>query len=720
MHTILVVEDSETMQQIVAIALACDPFTLVSALSCADGLARAATAPPAAVIVDHTLDDGSGYDLAARLRGLPGLQAVPIVLLTSEQAPLDDNRAAAAGVTAHLQKPFECDDLLVRMRSLLGVVAPPPPKAAPSPVTASGTRPVRAASASATSPGAAPAAAPVAASVPPATLPPMSASSLPPAPTLPPMPAPAVPPAATLPPMSATSLPPAPTLPPTPVTLVAPTTPLPAPPSTPPVPAMPAPMNPLPPLPAPPSMPPVPAMPTARMPAVVGSVPPTATAAIVDTATTAASTLPRTTGGVQQLASGATLPTPGLGLPALAPATPAPPFVAPNIPGLPTLNIQLSAGADHRWLHDLLRDAAGQGASDIHVHAMGPMRMRRFGTLWTVPDSALPVETVRRALLSLLSDADRARFDAEGQVDFGLTLPGAGRFRVNVYRQQRGTDGVFRVVQREPPTMASLRLPASLARLTTFHQGIVLLTGPGASGKSSTMAALVRSINEGRSDHIITIEDPIEVLHPSVRCVVNQRQATRHTKSFSRALKAALREDPDVIVIGEMRDRETAQLALTAAETGHLVLATLHTQSAVATINRVVGEFPPAQQPNVRAMLSESLRAIVSQRLLPRKDGSGVIPAVELLVNTPAVANLIREQRTHQIRTAMQTGVALGMQTLDASLNELVAQGLVDVDVARRQADDPRSVGVPGTPPAALTGSTPSTPSTLPAPATPT
>jgi twitching motility protein PilT len=323
------------------------------------------------------------------------------------------------------------------------------------------------------------------------------------------------------------------------------------------------------------------------------------------------------------------------------------------------------------------------------------MRMRRFGTLWSVPDSELPPHVVRAGLLSILDDADRAAYDRDGQIDCGLSLPDVGRFRVNLYRQHRGMDGVFRVVQSTPPTLESLGLPASLGRLTQLHQGIVLVTGPGSSGKSSTLAALVHRINVDRTDHVVTIEDPIEVLHPSVNCVVNQRQAGRDTRSFPRALKAALREDPDVIVIGEMRDRETAQLALTAAETGHLVLATLHTQNAVRTINRVIGEFPPAQQPNVRAMLAESLRAVVSQRLLPRKDGNGVVAAVELLINVPAVTNLIRESRTHQIRSTMQTGTALGMQTLESSLSDLVARGLVDLDVARRAADEPKAVMAP-------------------------
>jgi twitching motility protein PilT len=359
------------------------------------------------------------------------------------------------------------------------------------------------------------------------------------------------------------------------------------------------------------------------------------------------------------------------------------------------------------WLVSVLTAAMRQNASDVHVHAGEVLRMRRYGALWPISDRPLPPNITELGLRALLTDDDRTLFDKNGQVDCGLSIAGVGRFRVNIYRQQGGVDGVFRVVKSRPPTLQSLNLPAELARLTTFHQGIVLVTGPASSGKSSTLAALVHMINEERAEHVVTIEDPIEVLHPSLRCVVNQRQAGRHTESFARALRAALREDPDVIVIGEMRDRETAQLALTAAETGHLVLATLHTQSAVRTINRVIGEFPPAQQPNVRAMLAESLRAVVSQRLLPRKDGLGVVPAVEVLMSTPAVANLIRESRTHQIRSAMQTGTSLGMQTLEAALSDLVARDLVTLESARRAADDPKQVTASGAVPASspVTGS---------------
>jgi twitching motility protein PilT len=360
-----------------------------------------------------------------------------------------------------------------------------------------------------------------------------------------------------------------------------------------------------------------------------------------------------------------------------------------------------AATAAREWLAEVLQGATRQGASDIHVHAAEPVRMRRFGTLWPLTEQPVPAAVTEMALRSILDGHATARFERDGHVDGVCTLPGIGRFRFNVYRQLWGIDGVFRVVRSRPPTLTSLGLPASLARLTTFRQGIVLVTGPASSGKSSTMAALVHMINEERAEHVVTIEDPIEVLHTPIRCIVNQRQAGRDTASFSRALRAALREDPDVIVIGELRDRETAQLALTAAETGHLVIATLHTHNAVRTINRIIGEFPPAQQSNVRAMLSESLRAVVSQRLLPRKDGLGVVPAVELLMSTPAVMNLIRESRVHQLRSAMQTGTALGMQTLDASLQRLVNNGIIDVDVARSYAEDPKAITAgPPTPPA--------------------
>jgi twitching motility protein PilT len=277
-------------------------------------------------------------------------------------------------------------------------------------------------------------------------------------------------------------------------------------------------------------------------------------------------------------------------------------------------------------------------------------------------------------------------------VDFAYTLPGVGRFRSNAYRQQRGIDATFRAIPSRPPSLEELGLPTSLARFANFHQGMVLLTGPAGCGKSSTLAALLNIINEERRDHIITIEDPIEYVHSSKRCVVNQRQVGPHTGSFARALRAALREDPDIIAIGELRDLETISLALTAAETGHLVLATLHTNNALRTVNRILGVFPPSQQEQIRTMVAESLRAVVSQRLAIRADVKGRVPALEILVANRAVGNLIRENKTFQIRSVLQTGASLGMCLLDSSLSELVRTGIIRREEALRHAEDPQKI----------------------------
>jgi twitching motility protein PilT len=278
-------------------------------------------------------------------------------------------------------------------------------------------------------------------------------------------------------------------------------------------------------------------------------------------------------------------------------------------------------------------------------------------------------------------------------VDFAYTLPGVGRFRSNAYRQQRGFDATFRAIPPRPPSLEELGLPTSLARFANFHQGMVLLTGPAGCGKSSTLAALLNIINEERRDHIVTIEDPIEFIHPSKRCVVNQRQVGPHTGSFARALRAALREDPDIIAIGELRDLETISLGLTAAETGHLVLASLHTSNAIRTVNRILGVFPPNQQEQVRTMLAESLRAVISQRLVARADGNGRVPALEILVANRAVGNLIRENKTFQIRSVLQTGGSQGMCLLDASLSELVKAGTITREEASRHAEEPQKIG---------------------------
>ncbi len=375
-------------------------------------------------------------------------------------------------------------------------------------------------------------------------------------------------------------------------------------------------------------------------------------------------------------------------MPAVAPPPPPAPAPAPAPAAAPAPS-SVSLGGP-RALDRLLAQALRAGASDLHVHSGAPVKMRTNGQVSDVDAAPLSAEAAERLILEILTDEQAAALREKGQVDFAYTLSGVGRFRSNAYRQQRGMDAVFRVIPPQPPTLTELGLPTSLARFANFHQGMVLLTGPAGCGKSSTLAALVNIINEDRHDHIITIEDPIEYVHPSKKCVVNQRQVGPHTGSFARALRGALREDPDVIAIGELRDLETISLALTAAETGHLVLATLHTNNAIRTVNRILGVFPPSQQDQIRTMVSESLRAIVSQRLLARADGAGRVPALEILVANKAVGNLIRDNKTFQIRSILQTSANQGMCLLDASLADLVKKKVITREEALRNADDPQ------------------------------
>jgi len=340
-------------------------------------------------------------------------------------------------------------------------------------------------------------------------------------------------------------------------------------------------------------------------------------------------------------------------------------------------------------LEQILTRAVEARASDVHVHAGAALQMRVGGTLRELRTGVLDPQATQSLLFSALSPEQRAALEEHDDLDLALQLP-MGRFRANIYRQQRGWDGVFRPIPPQPPSLASLGLPKILERMTQWHQGLVLITGPAGCGKSSTLAALVDLVNATRKEHIITVEDPIEFVHPSKQCVVNQRQAGKHTLSFANALRAALREDPDVIVIGELRDLETIALAITAAETGHLVLGTLHTNSAIRTINRILDVFPPKQQSQIRAMVSESLKAIVSQRLVPTADGSRRVPALEVLFVKPSVSNLIRDEKTFQIRSVMQTGRSEGMTLLDDSLAELVKAGTITRETARRYGDDPK------------------------------
>ncbi|HSS52379.1 MAG TPA: PilT/PilU family type 4a pilus ATPase, partial [Thermoanaerobaculia bacterium] len=305
---------------------------------------------------------------------------------------------------------------------------------------------------------------------------------------------------------------------------------------------------------------------------------------------------------------------------------------APRAPSLRDFDLESPRGLDR-----LLEHTLHSGASDLHIHSSSTVKLRSHGQLAELAPEPMEPQTAERLVLEVLDPEQATALREKGQIDFAYELAGVGRFRSNAYRQQRGMDAVFRAIPPQPPSLEELGLPSSLARFANFHQGMVLLTGPAGCGKSSTLAALLNIINSERSDHIITIEDPIEYIHPSKQCVVNQRQVGSHTSSFARALRGALREDPDIIAIGELRDLETVSLALTAAETGHLVLATLHTNNAIRTVNRILGVFPPSQQDQIRTMVSESLRAVVSQRLVARADGNGRVPALEILVVNKAV-----------------------------------------------------------------------------------
>ena len=345
---------------------------------------------------------------------------------------------------------------------------------------------------------------------------------------------------------------------------------------------------------------------------------------------------------------------------------------------------------DRKRLDALLTRAVERRASDLHVQSGAPVKLRLNGELTDDSPQPLPAPEAEAVLLGGLDVEQRSLFEQHGELDFAYTIPGVGRFRANVYRQHRGMNGIFRVIPPAPPTLQELGLPPTLARIVNFHQGLVLLTGPAGCGKSSTLAALVDILNTERRDHILMIEDPIEHLHPSKRCVVNQRQVSRHTESFGRALRAALREDPDIIVIGELRDHETISLALTAAETGHLVLGTLHTRSAIRTIDRLLGVFPPNQQPQIRTMMSESLKAIVSQRLIRTADGKRRVAALEILMCNKAVGNLIREAKTFQILSVLQTGGPQGMALMENSLAALVKAGTISKDEALKLCDDPK------------------------------
>jgi twitching motility protein PilT len=326
----------------------------------------------------------------------------------------------------------------------------------------------------------------------------------------------------------------------------------------------------------------------------------------------------------------------------------------------------------------LLKERKG---SDLHISVGAPPLIRIAGDLTPVTNNILPQAETKKLIFEIMSENQQKRFEEKLELDFAYALPGLARFRANVFQQYRGIAAVFRIIPEDILTMEQLKNPPQLINFAKLHKGLVLCTGPTGSGKSTTLAALVDYVNNNRREHIITIEDPIEFVHQNKKCLVNQRELGAQTESFAAALRSALREDPDVILVGEMRDLETIQLALTAAETGHLVFATLHTASAAKTIDRIIDVFPSSQQGQVRSMLSESLKGVMAQTLIKRI-GGGRIAAIEIMVGNPAIGNLIREEKTYQINSVLQTSKADGMQTLDMSLVDLVTKKLITPEQA--------------------------------------
>ena len=368
----------------------------------------------------------------------------------------------------------------------------------------------------------------------------------------------------------------------------------------------------------------------------------------------------------------------------------APAAEAPATPHTPQVEVGRTGGTFHGMgLDDLLRLGFNAGASDVHIGVSAPPLMRLHGTLVPLYFDA-PIVQAEDTLALLPTFLNKIQLDYLHEhkgLDFSYEIPGMARLRSSVVRQRRGFDAVFRIINTKVRTMDELGVPAGLKTLTEYHNGLVLITGGVGSGKSTTLAAMVQEINTHRKDHIITLEDPVEYVFEPAGCQITQREVHSHTKSFAAALRASLREDPDVIIVGEMRDLETINLAISASETGHLVIATLHTSSAARTLDRVLDAFPVQQQGQIRTMVSESLRGIVSQQLVPKADGTGRIAAHEILVNSPAVAALIRDCKTYMLPGVIQTGKRLGMKLMDDSLLELMEAGAISPHEAYDRAE---------------------------------
>ncbi len=341
---------------------------------------------------------------------------------------------------------------------------------------------------------------------------------------------------------------------------------------------------------------------------------------------------------------------------------------------------------------ELLKFSKEHNASDLHISAGEPPMVRIDGELQKMDIEPLDKETVHNMLYDILNDRQRKTFEETQELDFALSFGETSRYRVNAFVQSRGEGIVFRTIPFIVPSLEDLGLPSVLGDLTNKNKGLVLVTGPTGSGKSTTLAAMIELINSKKKEHIITIEDPIEFTYEPKKSLINQREVGSNTHSFANALRASLREDPDVILVGEMRDLETISLAITAAETGHLVFGTLHTSSAPKTIDRVIDVFPAGQQAQIRTMFSESILAVISQALIKRKEGKGRIAALEIMVATHAIRNLIREGKVPQIHSSIQTGRQFGMQTMDNALKEIYEQGIVSLDSIKNLLSNPNII----------------------------
>lgn len=349
-------------------------------------------------------------------------------------------------------------------------------------------------------------------------------------------------------------------------------------------------------------------------------------------------------------------------------------------------------------IDDLFKIMVEQNASDLHLTSGAPPYLRLHGKMMPLNYKELTSQEVQGLLFEILTEKQKKSFIEKWELDCAYTVAGLARFRCNIFMQRKGLAGVFRIIPEKIKSAQELNLPQGILDLIDCDRGLILVTGPTGSGKSTTLAAMIHEINMNSESHIITVEDPIEFVHQNIKSVINQREVGSHTKSFSNALKAALREDPDILLVGELRDLETISLALTAAETGHIVFGTLHTNNAAKTIDRIIDVFPSGQQAQIRTMLSESLRGVVAQTLFPRADGQGRVAAYEILKGTKAVANLIREGKIHQIPSAIQTGSSAGMVSFEKYIDDLVKKGKVALNDAKSflgKEPDP-SMSAPG------------------------